>query len=451
MAARQVPVVDRLTTVGEGGERNFLHPATVDGRKTRLRRRIGWVLMALLFVLPFIDIDGTPAIWIDLAHRRVHLFGWHFAPTDSYLLFFLTTAVGFSLIVASALWGRVWCGYACPQTVFLEQLYRPIERWFEGSREQQLRLEKAPWSANKFARKFGKHTAFVFVSVALAHLFIAYFVSPRALLGWMQKGPSAEPGVFIWIVVVSALMFGNYAWFREQLCIVLCPYGRLQSVLSDDDTVVVGYDAKRGEPRGKSSDSGACVDCFRCVAVCPTGIDIRQGMQLECVGCAACIDACDDVMQKLHRPTGLVRYDSLRVLQGEPKRIWRPRLGLYIALMIAGIVAAVVTARAHRPFAVALSRQPGPPFVLDGNEVRNTFVLKAENPTSQPITIELRLRLPEGAKAVVFAERLELAAGELVRSPVVIAAPRSLGGFAFQIESSTDGRVSEVPATFTAP
>lgn len=431
---REVPSVDRLTTVTADGARHFLHPASVRGRFTNVRRAIGWALMLLLFVLPFITINGAPAIWLDLEHRRFHVLGLHLLATDSDLLFFLLTGVAFVLVVTSALFGRVWCGYACPQTVFLEQLYRPIERFFEGDREQQIRLDRAPMSFNKVWRKGGKNAAFVAVSVLLAHLFIAYFVSVRSLASWILKGPSAEPAVFATIVVVSAILYGNYAWFREQLCIVLCPYGRLQSVLTDQDTIVVGYDSKRGEPRGKGADAGACVDCLRCVAVCPTGIDIRQGFQLECVGCTGCIDACDNIMDKLKRPRGLIRYESLRVLQGEPtRRYYRPRLLIYAVLAVLGLSAFIVTRTLHRPFGLALLRQPGAPFVLVEEEVRNSFVVKVENANTEPVTLHLNAVLPEQGRVVLLNSEVVLAPGELRRVPVVISAPKQMQSFAWQL------------------
>ncbi len=449
------PEIERLTTIGEHGRRNFLHPATARGPWTTRRRWIGVALMLVLLALPFVEIGGAPAIWLDVGARRFHVFGLHLGPSESYWLFFLVTGVGFTLVVLSALFGRVWCGYACPQTVFLEGLYRPIERLFEGSREQQLRLERAPLSVEKVLRKAGKHGAFALISILLAHLFLAYFVSPGALWGWMRRGPSAEPGVFIWAAAVSALMFGNFAWFREQMCIVICPYGRLQSALGDADTIVVGYDEKRGEPRGRlgTGARGDCVDCGRCVAVCPTGIDIRQGLQLECVGCTSCIDACDDVMLRLKRPPGLIRYDSQRGFSGQARRFWRPRLFIYLALMLAGVVAAAATAALRRPLDVTLTRQAGPPYVLDGDDVRNAFVLTADNPDSAVRTLRLSPSLPAGARTLVAAPVVAIEPQSVARFPIVIAAPRATGAFSFFLEVTDggSGKTARLEARFAAP
>ncbi len=441
--ARLAPTIDTLSSIGEGGARNFLHPADVGGRFTRLRRVIFAVLIAVLVVMPFITINGHPGILLDIGHRSFHIVGATFGPTQGYLLFFLITGTGFALVVASALWGRVWCGYACPQTVFLEGVYRRIERLFEGDRSGQLKLNQSPWDGNKIARRGGKWLVFLALSAFLAHLLLCYFVPPASLWQMMGKGPKADPEVFAWAAALTGAIFFNFAWFREQFCIILCPYGRLQSVLSDDDTVVVGYDAVRGEPRGKAGTStGDCVDCLRCINVCPTGIDIRQGMQLECVGCANCIDACDEVMLKLKRPTGLVRYDSEHGLRHQPKRFLRPRVYIYAVLGVLGLVALTATSRSRPDLPINLLRQPGMPYVLDEGQIRNGFMLRTNNKFDSEQTYEVEIKAHNPKATVTLPEnKWRIPVGEQSVLPFFVVLPREgfTGRFDVEVEIESKG------------
>lgn len=408
------PQLDQLSTVGEHGERKRLFPAKVTGRYNRLRSVIQIVLVGALLALPFVRVRGAPAVWLDVGHHRFFVLGAVLGPTDSSLLFFLLSGIGFALIVVSALWGRVWCGFACPQTVFLEGVYRRIERWVEGSAEEQRRLARSPWTFDKVVRAVAKQFLFVVVSALLAHVVSAYFIGAAPFAKLVREGPFAEPGVFAWIVIATGAIYFNFAWFREQLCIVICPYGRLQSALTDADTIVIGYDAIRGEPRGHGGqDKGDCIDCKRCIAVCPTGIDIRQGLQLECVGCSACVDACDDIMERVHKPLGLIRYDSERGLMHEARRFVRPRLYLYAALAVAGCLAFVLTSWARPAIPATLLRQPGPPFVRDGDDVRNAFSVVVHN---------------NGASAQTYRFVAHAGAGEVVlpKSEWVVEAGRDV-------------------------
>src|SRR5690606_21433497 len=277
---------------------------------------------------PFIKIGGKPIVFLDVAHRRFHLFGASFNSNDFWLVFFLVTGIGFGLIFVTTLFGRVWCGYACPQTVFLEGIYRRVERLIEGNRNDRIRRNHGPWNFDKIWRKSTKFVLFLAISVGLAHVFLAYFVSFPSMWTMVTSPPTEHIEAFIWTTAFAAVTFFNFGWFREQVCLIICPYGRLQSVMTDRNTFNVAYDVTRGEPRGKPSEEGVgdCVDCRRCVQVCPTGIDIRNGLQLDCVGCASCIDACDEVMDKLGRPRGLIRYDSPNGLEGKKRRFLRPRV-----------------------------------------------------------------------------------------------------------------------------
>jgi cytochrome c oxidase accessory protein FixG len=396
MATRRLPLVDQGTgSLASDGRRRFVYPADVKGRFRRIRWVVFSLLVAVWLALPLVPVGGRPALLLDVGRREFYVFGASFNAQDAWLLVFVVTGVGFALALVTSLWGRVFCGYACPQTVFLEGLFRPIERLFEGSREQRLRLARAPWTAAKLARKVGKHVVFVVAALGVAHVTLGLFVSLPSLYRMLGEGPAASPEAFAWAMAITAAIYIDFAWFREQLCLIVCPYGRLQSALTDEETVVIGYDTKRGEPRGKATDpnAGDCVDCKRCVVVCPTAIDIRDGLQLDCIGCSACVDACDEVMTRLGRPTGLVRYDSQRGFEGYPKRVLRPRLAIYAVLGLFGVIATAVGWATRTSFEASLLREKGAPYVVDGDVTRNHFVMHLVNKSSREETFEVA---PEG-------------------------------------------------------
>ncbi|MCA9606186.1 MAG: cytochrome c oxidase accessory protein CcoG, partial [Myxococcales bacterium] len=293
----QLPVIE-ASSLRKDGNRNFVHPADVKGRFVYARYVVFAILIGIWAALPWIPINGHPALFLDVQHRQFFLFGNTFNAQDAWLLFFIFSGVGLSIILVTAVVGRVWCGWACPQTVFLEGMFRRIERLVEGPRNVRIRRNDGPWSFDKIWRKVVKHALFVLSALFVSHVLLSFFVSMPSLLEMVQRSPAEHPTAFAWMLAVSFVLYGNFAWFREQFCMIICPYGRLQSVLTDRDSLVVGYDEGRGEPRGKAKDpnTGDCVDCKRCVHVCPTGIDIRNGLQLDCIGCTACIDACDEVM-----------------------------------------------------------------------------------------------------------------------------------------------------------
>lgn len=422
---RHLPVLNGRvaeSSLHTDGTRKKIHPADVRGRFTRARRAVFFVLVALWTLLPVVSIGGHPALFLDVERHRFFVFGVTFAPQDFWLVFFLATGMGFGLVYATAVVGRVWCGWACPQTVFLEALFRPIERAIYGPREKRLRGTGIP-------KRVATHVAYVVAALFVAHVFVAYFVSIRALWTMMLGSPATHPEAFGWVLAVTGLVYGNFAFFREQLCVVVCPYGRLQSVLLDDDSLVVGYDETRGEPRGKKGKTtGDCVDCKRCVVVCPTGIDIRNGLQMDCLACTQCIDACDEVMDKLGRPRGLVRYDSIRGLRGEARRILRPRVALYTVLLVVGAVVFFFASRTRTTFDATILRLPGPPFSRDESGIHNGFVVHVVNKSGDAETFLLD---PEGAPdvdVVLSVARFDVAALSDRRVPIFVTAPRELRG-----------------------
>ncbi len=417
----ELPDVGRMSVLDAHGGRRYVYPADARGRWSRLKPIVYFVLIAIYVSLPFIEIGGNPAVWINLPERHFYLFGATFNAQDFYLAFFVFTGIGFTLIVLAALFGRVWCGWACPQTVFLDGVFRRIERWIEGPAERRRRAASEPMSLETVVRKSVKHAIYVILALVIAHVFLAYFTSADQLGRMIVEGPGEHPGTFTWAVVLTLIIYGNFWWFREQLCIVICPYGRLQSSLQDQDTINVIYDHVRGEPRGKAAKKpaaaspfnilqpapaapvGDCVACNRCVAVCPTGIDIRQGHQLECIGCAYCIDACDEIMVKLDRPKGLIRYDSERAVETKQRRFWRPRLFFYVVAGLVGLVVATVVISQADAFEAEVMRSSGSPFTVVDGALENQLRVHVVNKHGKRATFHLEAA-PEDAAFITLPQ-----------------------------------------------
>ncbi|MBX3463546.1 MAG: cytochrome c oxidase accessory protein CcoG [Planctomycetes bacterium] len=449
------PDVDSLFSINPDGSRNAIHPADVRGRFQRWKNLLWTVLIAVYLVLPWLRIGGHPAFLIDIQSRHFYLFGQTFNAQDFWYAFFLVTGLGFALFVIAALFGRMWCGYACPQTVFLEGVFRRIERWIEGPPAARARLDKAPMNGAKLARRGAKMVVFFLIAAVISHSFLGYFMPSEVLLEAVTSSPSHHPTAFVFSVVATLLLFVDFTWFREQLCIVVCPYGRLQGALYDPDTILVGYDQRRGEPRGPAGQAGAgdCVDCYRCVAVCPTGIDIRNGTQLECVGCANCIDACDDVMAKLGRPRGLVRYDSQRGFDTGRRRFLRGRVALYAALLLVGMSVFGLALTRRRPFEASLVRAPGRAYQLEGDRVHNVFDLQLINKRPGRRTFTLAVLGPEGAETIVADLEVELDSLADRRIPVHVFVPRAAfkAGLKAEIEVRCGEPDGDLTRLATAP
>jgi cytochrome c oxidase accessory protein FixG len=404
-----------------------MFPASTRGRFTRARRVAAYALIAFYLSLPWIKINGYPAVFLDVAERRFHLFGLTFAAQDMWLLFFVITGLGFSLFFITSLLGRVWCGWACPQTVYLEHVFRPIEVWIEGDAVARRALDEAPWTAGKIAKRVFKHAVYILVSAVLTHLFLAYFVSVPEVWSMVRSAPGEHWAAFVFMMAYTGLTYFIFCWFREQVCIVICPYGRIQSALTDDNTVTIGYDALRGEPRGKAGTVGAgdCVACNKCVQVCPTGIDIRQGLQLECVGCTACIDACDEVMTRLNRPIGLIRYASQNALQKKPTRWIRPRTVLYAILLLIGASVASWAVSTIKPANFGVTRMIGAPYIVDHDFIRNQFLVRLVNKRNTPTRFVLSVQdVPEHLRQSGFSGAIEVPPLGEIAAPFVMQQPR---------------------------
>ncbi len=379
------------------GAREWVYTAWVDGHYRRLRRATSLVLIAFLFGLPWMRIRGLPALELDLQARTLYAFGGVFRPTDSILLVIATLMLGLVLFLSTALWGRIWCGYACPQTVFLEEWVRALEHRIEGSRGVRRARDQGPWTWDKAWRKALKWSLFL----------LAAFVLSMSLVSFLTGAPDLWSGqvtwvAWAWVGSLTAIWFADFAWFREQLCNYLCPYARIQGALTDDESLVVSYDRRRGEPRkvkGEAWKPGSCISCDRCVVVCPAGIDIREGYQLECVNCARCVDACTGVMDRLGHPT-LVRYTTQAEEEGRRRRVLRPRTAAYGSLLGVLALALVVTLATSQDLEVTVNRAPGSLYTIDSDgAVRNTYLVRVANTSGhggavEEVTIEVS-GLPE--------------------------------------------------------
>jgi len=333
---------ERLATTDVDGNRIYVHPEDVRGKWRDRRTLLYWTLVLIYFTLPWIHYGGKQIILLDIFNREFVFFGRTFFSHDSPLVFFLFLIFVLIFGFITAQWGRIWCGWACPQTVFIDLVYRRIEKFIEGNSRKRRALDKESMSVSKFFKKVAKWTLFTLVSLHLAHTFLGFFVGTRNLFFISLNPPTEHMTLFIIMLTTTGIILFDFGWFREQFCIVACPYGRMQSVMMDEHSLVVAYDVKRGEPRRNTvprSDEADCIDCNHCVKVCPTGIDIRKGTQLECISCTQCIDACDEIMGKIGKPEGLIRYESLAEIEGIPRKTVRPRPMIYATALLVTVLA----------------------------------------------------------------------------------------------------------------
>ncbi len=415
-----------LATLNEDGSRRWIRPRLAEGAWWNRRRILAWFLMVLFVALPWVRLAGKPPILLDLPRREFTLIGTTFAPTETllFMLLFISTLIGIFLL--TALLGRVWCGWGCPQTVYMEFLFRPIEHWIEGGPRGAMELDaKRAWLHPK---RLLKYAIFAVIATFLGNSFLAYFVGTDQLMGWIQGSPKEHPMAFAMMALVSVATFIDFTWFREQTCLVACPYGRLQSVLLDRQSLIVGYDVTRGEPRGRGgkerSGLGDCVDCSLCTQVCPTGIDIRDGLQMECIHCTQCADACDSVMVKIGKPPGLIGYTSQARLARKPLTWLRPRVVMYPLVMSVTLVLFGWLLTHRGDAEVTVLRGKGEPFSLttDGR-VQNQVRIKVANRGSRDAKYAIVLDGVDGAQVIAPMNPLPVPARRMGETSLFVMLP----------------------------
>lgn len=383
---------ERLATTDENGNRVYIHPETVKGFWQKRRHVVYWLLIGIYLVLPWINVNGRPALQVDIFHLKFTFLGHTIIGVQPIFMFLAVVSGLFFIAFMTSVFGRVWCGWACPQTVFIQSLFLKIEAFIEGTPKQRRDLDAAPWSLNKFFKRTLKWSIFLIICLHIAHTFIGYIVGPRELLFITTQSPSQNWSLFVATCILTGIFLFDFGWFREQFCIIMCPYGRIQSVMMDENSLVVAYDEKRGEPRFGTvpkGEEGDCVNCFHCVKVCPVGIDIRRGTQLECIHCTLCIDACDNIMEKIKKPKGLIKYASEN---GEKHKVLTPRSILYsvVSLTLLGIL--FYTINASTKINLVFLRSKIPFTVSQDGKVMNNFQLKLLHQGNNHPKVEFRIK-----------------------------------------------------------
>lgn len=405
---------DRLATVDAKGKRKWVFAQKPKGRFYTTRSLVSWGFFILFFALPFIKVNGRPLFLFDITETKFILFGKIFWAQDFFIFGLTMVTFVIFIVLFTAAFGRLFCGWVCPQTIFMEMLFRKVEYLIEGDAAQQKLLKKSPWTGTKIRKKVTKHLVFFLLAFIIANFFLAYVIGMDELKHIISEPIGNHVVGFLAIIVFAAVFYGVYAYFREQVCTVICPYGRLQSVLLDRNSMIVAYDHKRGEPRGKFKktvtaelNQGDCIDCFQCVKVCPTAIDIRNGTQMECVGCTACIDACDRMMDAVGKPRGLVRYASENGISEGKKLRYTGRMKFYTVLLIllTGILTFLLATR--KDVGGTIVRAKGQLFQEVGTDsLSNLYTIKIVNKTIEDIPLTLRVEDAPGH--IVEAEGKEI-------------------------------------------
>ena len=412
---------DSIGTINQEGKRSWVYPKKPKGRFYDYRKWLSYFLLAFLFSAPFIKINGNQFLLFNVLERRFNIFGFPFWPQDFHL-FVISMIIGVVFVTLfTVVFGRIFCGWFCPQTIFLEMVFRRIEYWIEGDRGKQIRLDKQKWNADKLKKRLLKWTLFFIISFLIANVFLAYLIGGDTLLSYIQGSPFDNLNTLISLTIFTGVFYFIFAWFREQVCIIACPYGRLQGVLLDNQSVVVAYDYKRGEKevgRAKfkknedrpASGKGDCIDCKLCVNVCPTGIDIRNGTQLECVNCTACIDECDHMMESVGLPKGLIRYASIDNIEKKTPFKFTNRMKGYAAvlLILVGVLTGMLFLR--NDVEATILRLPGQLYEhKENNIISNVYTYKVINKTTDAIeNVSYKLLSHKGSINLVSGTKFEI-------------------------------------------
>ncbi|WP_282180246.1 cytochrome c oxidase accessory protein CcoG [Maribacter stanieri] len=412
---------DSIGTIKEDGKRAWVFPKKPSGKLYEYRKYVSYVLLAFLILSPFIKINGNQFLMFNVLERRFNIFGFPFYPQDFHL-FVISMIIGVVFIALfTVAFGRIFCGWMCPQTIFMEMVFRRIEFWIDGDRGAQIRLDRQEWNAEKIRKRTLKWFIFFIISFIIANVFLAYLIGSDRLIQYITDGPTQHVSTMVSLLIFTAVFYFVFAWFREQVCIIACPYGRMQGVLLDNKSIVVAYDHKRGEAENgrkkwrknenrEELGHGDCIDCFQCVNVCPTGIDIRNGTQLECVNCTACIDECDTIMEKVNLPKGLIRYASEDEITKKEKFKFTPRLKGYTAVLVilTGVLVGMMFLR--NDLEANILRLPGQLYEhKEGNIISNVFTYKLLNKTTKAVEdVHFELMSPKGEIKLVRTDNFDV-------------------------------------------
>jgi cytochrome c oxidase accessory protein FixG len=424
---------DSIGTIDEEGKRAWIFPKKPSGRYYKYRKWVSYGLLIFLFASPFVKINGNQFLMFNVLERRFNIFGFPFWPQDFHL-FVISMIIGVIFIALfTVAFGRIFCGWMCPQTIFMEMVFRRIEFWIDGDRGAQMRLDRQSWNAEKIRKRLLKWFVFFIISFLIANVFLAYLIGSDRLIQYITDGPLSHISTLVSLLVFTAVFYFVFAWFREQVCIIACPYGRMQGVLLDNKSIVVAYDHKRGEAENgrkkfrKNEDrnalgNGDCIDCFQCVNVCPTGIDIRNGTQLECVNCTACIDECDTIMEKIDLPKGLIRYASEDNIEKKAKFTFNPRLKGYAAVLTILIGVFIGMLFLRNDLEANILRLPGQLYEhKEGNIISNVYTYKLINKTSEDIDdVSFKLLSHKGKIDLVSHRSFEVPAQQLAEGTLFI-------------------------------
>lgn len=396
MSKEELSFRDRPINLDETGNRKWVYAKKPSGKWYRRRTVFSWVALLFLVVVPFIRLDGNPVFLIDIINRRFILAGVIFWAQDTFIMALLMLSFVLFIVLFTVTFGRIWCGWACPQTLFLEMIFRKIEYLIEGDYKKRYHLDKGSWTREKILKKLAKHLVFILISIAITNVVLWWFMGTGRWFVMVREPIGENLGGFLVMIAVSAVIYWIYSWFREQVCTMVCPYGRLQGVLLDSKSIVVTYDYQRGEPRG-AKNSGDCIDCRQCVSVCPTGIDIRDGTQLECINCTACIDQCNKIMQLTGKPEGLIRYDSENGIREGHASVWNARNRAYSVVLILIFSLFIYTLFSRPKIETTILRTPGLLFQENpDSSVSNVYNINIINKTHEEMALELRLLSHKG-------------------------------------------------------
>ncbi|MFD2244942.1 cytochrome c oxidase accessory protein CcoG [Pontibacter ruber] len=453
---------DHISTVDEQGKRVWVYPKKPKGKLYDYRKYVSYLLLTLLFAGPFIKINGLPLLMLNVVERKFVIFGVLFWPQDFFILVLAFLAMVVFIILFTVVYGRIFCGWICPQTIFLEMVFRRIEYLIEGDYTKQKALDKMPWNTEKILKKGAKTVVFLLISFVISNLFLAYVIGIDELQKVTAEGPLNHKAGFGALLAFTGVFYWVFAYFREQVCTIVCPYGRLQGVMQDKKTVVVAYDYGRGEPRGKlrknqERTEGDCIDCNQCVQVCPTGIDIRNGaQQLECINCTACIDACNAIMRMIEKPEGLIRYDSEEAIaEGKQWKLFTPRIMGYSAVLLLLLTALTTLLLTRDEAEATILRTPGQLYQkTEEGHIKNLYNISVINKTNHDMPLTLKLLDKEGTIKVVGSELVLPAQGIAEGVFFTEIAKEQLTGMNSEIEIGVyhgDELITSTDTKFLAP